>query len=253
MNILAKLYTNSPKQAIDDIATQREKNGHCIVHFLYFANIAGYDLLSTKWKVQSTKKAYNYYDSLLTADFLLPDGIALQIFYRTAVKTNRIQSKKSWLSNCNGTDLTLPLLQQIHHGNPVHIYWGTPTGVQGAAQFLRTQDIVPVSATHGYVDFDWSNVDPSKKNILLIGRWTPLQEQWVQDHMTQIQKHNMLVVSVGWLFDFWSGEEKRTPKIFRGWAEWLRRLIINPRKNAIKVRYSLYLPYAIIRYLLLKR
>jgi UDP-N-acetyl-D-mannosaminuronic acid transferase (WecB/TagA/CpsF family) len=162
MDILSKLYTQSPQQAIHDIAAHREKNGYCVVHFLYFANMVSQDL----WDINS-----RYRKLLQSADFLLPDGIALQIFYATAVMVGRIQSPRKWLANCNGTDLTLPLLQHIHHGNQVHMYGGTPTGVPGAAQFLRTHDILPVSVTHGWnIEFDWSKVDPSAKNILLLGR-----------------------------------------------------------------------------------
>lgn len=259
MDILSKLYTWSPQQAIEDIISHRHSQHHCVVHFLYFANVVRHDILSTKAQRQKTKKASSqqlaassYYNALLTSDFLLPDGIALQTFYAAAVSLDRVSSDRKRLANCNGTDLTLPLLQQLPKDAQIHLYGAGPSVIQKAADFLRTQDITPVSITDGYNDFDRSKMDSEHKNILLIGRWSPLQELRVTQNMEQIKKYKVLVMSVGWLFDFWWGEEKRTPKFFRGRAEWLRRFFAHPRKNARKVRYSLSLPYMIIRYLLLK-
>lgn len=250
MDILSKLSTHSPQQAIQDIVVQREKDGYCIVHFLYFANAIRNQLFTTT--------TTNYKQSIVDSTFLLPDGIALQVFYRCAVALGRVQSDRSWLYNCNGTDFTLPLLQSLQKKYPklvVHLYGGTTPMVTGAQSFLHDHWLICGAVQDGYTQRDWNDVAPfsEAKQVLLVARWTPLQELRIQENRATIQKNNILVLSVGWLFAFWSGEEKRTPKVFRGWAEWLWRLFADPRKNAIKVRYSLYLPYAIIRYLLLKR
>lgn len=57
-----------------------------------------------------------YKQSLLTADFLLPDGIALQVW-------SQLTAKKK-LHNLNGTDLTPALLSYLnqHHKASVYIY-----------------------------------------------------------------------------------------------------------------------------------
>lgn len=279
MYLLSKLYTWSPQQAIDDIIAHRHKHNHCVVHFLYFANVVKQRLFDMnviptpfdKLRVNSVEGSNTvdqdlstslrsaqddvggYYYTLKQASFLLPDGIALQTFYAAAVSLGRVSSPRRRLANCNGTDLTLPLLQALPKDTQIHLYGAKSAVIKKAADFLRTQGITPASMSDGYHDFDRSIMDTTQKNILLIGRGTPLQELRVSQHIQQIKKYNVLVVSVGWLFDFWWGEEKRTPKIFRGRAERLRRLCVNPRKNAIKVRYSLSLPYMIIRHLLLKR
>lgn len=250
MDILRKLYIKSSHEAIQDIAIQREKDGYSVVHFLYFAN-------SIRQKLFDTPST-SYKKSLLAANFFLPDGIALQIFYRFAVMLGRIDSDRSWLHNCNGTDFTVPLLQSLQKKYPtllVHLYGWTQSMVTGAQVFLHDNGFVCGAVQDGYTSRDRANISPfaGAKQVLLVARWTPLQELRIQDNISYIEKNNILVLSVGWLFEFRSGEEKRTPKFFRGRAEWLWRLFANPRKNAIKVRYSLYLPYAIIRYLLLKR
>lgn len=249
MNILSKLYTWSSSQAIQDIALHREKSGHCIVHFLYFANAIKQDIFFQE---------NSYMQTLKTADFLLPDGIALQTYYAAAVLLGRIQSTRTWLANCNGTDLTLPLLNTVQKTYPwlvIHLYGGRSATAEKARIFLHDNGLLCGVVQDWYTARDWNNIAPfsGAKQVLLVARWTPLQELRIQENMETIKKNNILVLSVGWLFEFRSGEEKRTPKVFRGRAEWLWRLFANPRKNAIKVRYSLYLPYAIIRYLLLKR
>lgn len=276
MNILSKLYTWSVSQAIQDIALHREKSGHCVVHFLYFANAIKQQLFDTNviptvvegspridqdlsTSLRSAQDDVGGYRHTLTqADFLLPDGIALQTYYAAAVLLGRIQSTRTWLANCNGTDLTLPLLNTVQKTYPwlvIHLYGGRSATAEKARIFLHDNGLLCGVVQDWYTARDWNNIAPfsGAKQVLLVARWTPLQELRIQENMETIKKNNILVLSVGWLFEFRSGEEKRTPKVFRGRAEWLWRMFANPRKNAIKVRYSLYLPYAIIRYLLLKR
>lgn len=248
MHILSSIYKWSQQQAMQDILAQWQKKGYCIVHFLYFANVVSQKLLEKR----------NHYATLLQSwDFILPDGIALQIFYRSLVTAGHQHTDKSRLANCNGTDLTMPLLQYIHKTIPwlvVHLYGATQSVVTRAQIYITDQWITTGIIQNGYSARDWAAIkDYTWPQVLLVGRWTPLQEQRVLDNQSYIQKHKMLVLTVGGLFDFWSWEEKRTPPLFRGRAEWLWRLCVNPRKNAHKVRYSLHLPYYILRYLLLKR
>jgi UDP-N-acetyl-D-mannosaminuronic acid transferase (WecB/TagA/CpsF family) len=56
-----------------------------------------------KKDISQIRKAYQ--DAIHDADVVLPDGIALQIFYFLA--------RKKWLSNLNGTDFAPYLLEQL--------------------------------------------------------------------------------------------------------------------------------------------
>jgi UDP-N-acetyl-D-mannosaminuronic acid transferase (WecB/TagA/CpsF family) len=94
----------------------------------------------------------------------------LQIFYAIAVSIGRVSSQRKRLANCNGTDLTLPLLQALPKDAQIHLYGTTTSVIKKAADFLRMQDITPASIADGYSDFDWSQMDIKQKNILLIGR-----------------------------------------------------------------------------------
>jgi UDP-N-acetyl-D-mannosaminuronic acid transferase (WecB/TagA/CpsF family) len=92
-----------------------------IVDYLYFANISGKKLFEThdahynlsdfqnallsdytQTDIQLVRKAYQ--DAIHDAELVLPDGIALQIFYFLA--------RKKRLNNLNGTDFAPHLLEQ---------------------------------------------------------------------------------------------------------------------------------------------
>jgi hypothetical protein len=100
------------------------------VNYLYFANISSKKLFqnhtahTTKNDVQNAllddyKKhsissiSSIYKKALLESDFLLPDGIALQIFYALAHKLGHIKSDISKLQNLNGTDFSLDFLMYL--------------------------------------------------------------------------------------------------------------------------------------------
>ncbi len=73
-------------------------------------------------------------------------------------------------------------------------------------------------------------------NVLLLARGTPRQEIWADEHIDKIRKHKLLVLSVGGLFDFLSGDEHRAPLRMRK-ARVLEtpwRILTNPAKNLRK-------------------
>lgn len=92
-----------------------------------------------------------------------------------------------------------------------------------------------------------SNVD-----ILFVGIGCPKQEFWMADH---VDKVNCLMVGVGAVFDFLSGEKKHAPKWMQNSGlEWLFRLAIEPKR--LWKRYLLTNPrfiyYFILQYLFKK-
>ena len=99
--LLEKIYTKPAIDAVDDILEVYQQESFSVVNFIYFANIVAQKLFDDKNK---TEKEREYKKLLLKSDFLLPDGIALQVFYRVAKILNRIESDCTWLPNLNGTD-----------------------------------------------------------------------------------------------------------------------------------------------------
>jgi UDP-N-acetyl-D-mannosaminuronic acid transferase (WecB/TagA/CpsF family) len=116
-SILSKLYTGTAPELIDDILETYEEQSFCIVNFLYFANIVSQKLFDEG--KDKTEKQREYKKILLKADYLLPDGIALQIFYYLANFFRVIKSPRKWLENLNGTDFTPYFLDEIkkRYGN----------------------------------------------------------------------------------------------------------------------------------------
>lgn len=95
---LHKLYTQNKDTLYKDIWLHQKNNKNTLINFLYFANVV-------KNKIPSARKTVEqkaYYHNITTGDFLLPDGIALQTFYRLAHILGHIEPKR--IPNLNGTD-----------------------------------------------------------------------------------------------------------------------------------------------------
>jgi len=244
-DILSLLYRHDTQQAYKDVYESYKKQWYATVMFLYFANIS-----SNKLCTQES----SYKQALLRTDFLFPDGVALQIFDRTLSRSDKS------LYNLNWTDFTLPFLQFLQSKKDicVHIYGTTSDYIRKTKVFLEHKNMTVWYVQDGFNEFSQkifsAKYDNAKINILLVGRWTPLQEQRIDQNNEFLSKHGLIVMAIWWLFDFWVGAQKRAPKIVRKCkAERLWRLCTDPKRNAHKVYYSLLLVPYLFRYLLLKR
>ncbi|MDR2191018.1 MAG: WecB/TagA/CpsF family glycosyltransferase [Candidatus Peribacteria bacterium] len=264
-SILSKCYTGTAPQLVDDMLKTYEEERFCIVNFLYFSQIVSQKLF--KDKKDKTEKQLEYKKILLKADYLLPDGIALQIFYFLATLLGRIKSPRKRLENLNGTDFTPYFLEKIKqkYGNQkicLFLYGTTPKGIEKATEYITRKGFNVVFSQDGYREFqrDIAKAELEKYqdtiNILLVGRTTPtipLQELRTLRNYQKIKQHTLLVMNVGGLFDRRSGSQKRAPQLIRKLKlERLRRLISQPRRNRKKVANSLKIIPYIFQYLLFK-
>jgi hypothetical protein len=97
-SILKKIFTGTADQAIGKILETHSKKGFCIVDYLYFAQIGAqrvfdahpgktdparfkHVLLKEYQKIDIHAIRTAYKQAIQNADIVLPDGIALQIFY----------------------------------------------------------------------------------------------------------------------------------------------------------------------------
>jgi len=209
-------------------------------------------------------------------DCLLPDGIALQIFYHLAQKQFNLPTKK--LSNLNWTDFVPNFLDELkkRYGSQriaLFLYWAKEDIVQETKRSLNYKWFNVVYIQNWYSEFNWkkfSEVNNTLKdtiNILLIAMSTPtnpIQELRTMKNYSRIKENNLIVFTVWWLFDFLAAEsknssikkwiQKRAPKIVRkAKLEWLWRLITDPKRNYQKVKNSFALFPYILKYLLLKK
>lgn len=283
-SVLSKLFTWSKHEAFESIISAYHRKGYAIVNYLYFANITGKKLFDT-YNVSFEKKQFEealkddytlipktvissaYKQALLDWDILLPDGIALQIFYWMAWKLKKLATKKPWLDNLNGTDFCIEFLDRFHaSANPDSIQlvlYGTYPGILEKTKAVLTERWFHIAyAQDGYTNLDWEQIDEvikqnkKKYTVLIVARATPeypIQELWSRSNRENIKQHKLLVFTQAGTFDFWAGIQKRWPKIRRKYKlERLRRLITHPKRNYKKVIDSFKIIRYVFSYLLLK-
>lgn len=282
--ILNKIFSDNFLCAYDSILKTYEKKGCWIINYLYFANISGKSIFNnySSWvdkkrfknmllpeykKLQKKDISSNYKKALLASDFLLPDWIALQVFYWLAVKLNKISSKNACLNNLNWTDFCLSFFDKLakekwKESIQVLLYWAHQEELVKTKIVLEKKGYKVVYIQNWYDNLDWSLVkqsiwdDNKKFSILLVWRTTPdypIQEIRAWSNLDKICENNLLVFNQWWTFDFWAWKQKRAPKIIISCKlEWLWRLIQDPKRNWKKILNSLQLFSYIFFYLLLK-
>lgn len=205
-SILQKIATQPASVMIDEILTTYQQEEFSVVNFIYFANIVSQKLFEEKAK---TEKEREYKKILLKSDFLLPDGIALQLFYFFAQWFGRIHSTVSWLPNLNGTDFVPAFLAEAKkkYGNQklcLLLYGTKEEYLQKAAEKLKFQGYNVIYVQDGYSDFDWEKAQIALEeyqdtiNILLVARSTPkipLQELRTSRNYQKIQQNKLLVLN----------------------------------------------------------
>ena len=132
-SILQKISTTNAQETTDSIINVYSNQWHCIVNFIYFSQIVSQHLFSSTKK--RTEKEKEYRKIILKSDFLLPDWIALQVFYYVAAILWRVESEIKWIPNVNWTDFTpyfLNSIKQKYGSQRINLllYWSTPKVVE---------------------------------------------------------------------------------------------------------------------------
>lgn len=170
-------------------------------------------------------------ERLADADLVLPDGIGI----RVAASILGVSMRH----NLNGTDL-LPLLcrRASEAGVKLALIGAAPGVAEACAQKLIEGSpglSIPV-VSHGFIDTQEAKVIAAKigelgRSIVLVGMGSPLQERFAWEHLGHLPQAT--VITVGGLFDFFSGRVPRAPLAWRELGlEWLFRLLQEPRRLA---------------------
>ena len=253
--MLDKIYSWDRSQATQDILGILDTQWYCIVNFLYFAN-------AMKWRLFESPrhdKDISYKQSLLDGDYLLPDGIALQIFYGYYRDTR--------LSNLNGTDFVPYLLDQLSNtpkisSLSIYLYQCyDPSKGKTAASLQKwveaLQKMYPTvsfprsdqclyTARGEEFDREWLTTavreNPSEIKVFLHCTGTPYQEMWVQEHREFFQTHWFLVLNAWWLIDYLTGFETRAPDwVVRARVlETFWRIIKHPKKKLTQISFYVW-------------
>lgn len=259
---------------------------YCFLNYAYFANIVSKklfeenksdldvfyfkELLLEDYKTTQDEDISSFYKkAILNSDFLLPDGIALQIFYFFARCFGKIKGNKYRLPNLNGTDFAPYFLDYLKNKIWLEkvklVLYGTyPDLLEKTKIYLEQKWFDVIYAQDGYKNFDRNKFSKSdwinqkwSIYVLLVARSTPkypIQEIRAYANKDMIKQFKLLVMNQAWTFDFRVWKQKRAPKLIRKIRlEWLWRLISDPKRNYKKVLDTLLLFKYIFVYLLLKK
>lgn len=211
------LYTNEAiVEVINKLKYKHKSN-------VFFLNDHCYNL---------AQKDKSYLNLLNDSDFLLNDGIGIEI----GAKLFGFSFKE----NLNGTDFIPALFDRlkVEKDRQYNVYLlGAKPGVAKAA-LDKLQQQFPhlkfVGEQHGYFDVDSNEVviadiNNKQTDILLVGFGMPIQEKWIADNREKL--NCTLTFAVGAFLDFSSGQAVRAPGIFRKLRlEWLYRMLKEPKR-----------------------
>jgi len=169
-----------------------------------------------------------YRQLLNSQNIVLPDGAGIGLACRLI--------GRRMAANLNGTDLLPPLCELASKKDYSMYLLGAAKGV-GLRMKANLESKYPglsiVGEQHGYFDPETStqeviqSINALKPNIVLVAFGAPLQEKWIRKHIEQIDAN--LLLGVGGLFDFYSGDKKRAPVWMRNnGLEWVYRLYLEP-------------------------
>jgi len=150
---------------------------------------------------------------------------------------------RRFAGNPNGTDLVPRLCARSPVPLRFYLLGGRPGVAEAAAEVLRREHgQLVVGVCDGYEGRARAGaalparIEAAAPDILLVAFGNPLQERWIVEHADRLRVP--LVLGVGALLDFLSGEARRAPGWVRRWRmEWLYRLAREPRR--LLRRYSL--------------
>lgn len=166
---------------------------------------------------------------------LLNDGIGMDV-------ASCLLYGRPFGENLNGTDFTPRLLSCLAAGTRVFLFGAQPCSVEGAAHMLPAKtgchviDFVDGYSTVGQDERLTARINEAQTEVLLVGLGNPLQEEWILRNRTHLNAP--IVMGIGALFDFLSGQVPRAPERWRRLRlEWLYRLGREPRR--LGRRYTL--------------
>lgn len=168
-----------------------------------------------------------YRSILNSASLVLPDGIGLRIATRVYGDSMR--------ENCNGTDFSPRLMKELATRGKTCFFLGSKEGVAAKAAKNAEAKIpgLRIVGTHnGYFQDDDAVVDlinRSGADVLFVAMGAPLQEKWISRNRDKIKAG--LILGVGALFDYLSGNVRRAPiALQRAGMEWAWRILWEPKR-----------------------
>lgn len=169
---------------------------------------------------------------LADADVLLPDGIGI----RMAANLLGVALRH----NINGTDLFPALCREAaKRGIPIVLIGGAPGVAEACAARIKSDTPgldVPVVSSGFFASDEAAQAVADRiralgRSLVLVGMGSPRQEEWSWRFLRD--NAGATVLTVGGLFDFFSGRIRRAPIFWReAGLEWAYRMLQEPRRLA---------------------
>ncbi|MFA7232351.1 MAG: WecB/TagA/CpsF family glycosyltransferase [Victivallaceae bacterium] len=173
---------------------------------------------------------HSYVEVLQKADYIFPDGIGVHLACK--------MTKKPLKENVNGTDM-LPFLcrASLLDGFTFFLLGGKPGVAAKMKENLEKQ--YPAIRIIGEQDGYFNRSTETEKvierikelnpDVLLVAFGAPMQELWIDKYFCQL--NSPIMMGVGGLFDFYSGNIRRAPTWMRETGlEWVFRLMMEPAR-----------------------
>jgi exopolysaccharide biosynthesis WecB/TagA/CpsF family protein len=196
--------------------------------------------------MNSAAVSKRFFDSLMSADIVLRDGIGMAILLRLL---NQPPGR-----NLNGTDL-IPKILKRYAGRSIALF-GTEEPYLRAAREKVMHKLAPgsrVETTHGFLDVtDYVKLAAAHRpELIVLGMGMPKQEE-VANMLRAAVGYPCLIVCGGAIIDFMGGKTSRAPLWLRKTGmEWAYRLMLEPKR--LFQRYVVGNPVFIARALALAR
>jgi N-acetylglucosaminyldiphosphoundecaprenol N-acetyl-beta-D-mannosaminyltransferase len=177
-----------------------------------------------------TFKDQTYLDVLQKGNFVFPDGIGVNI----ACKILKTPLKQ----NINGTDM-FPFICRaaVKENHSLYLLGAKPGVVEKMKKSIEEKfpGIRIIGCRDGYFDRNKENkavinkINKLAPDILLIAFGAPVQEKWIHNNFDELNP--IILMGVGGLFDFYSGNTKRAPVWMRETGiEWVYRILQEPKR-----------------------
>lgn len=270
-SVVKKLYNWNKETFLKDVVSLYKDKWSVIVNYLYFANCTKHRIFEN----QDTDIQLKFKKSLLNSDFLLTDGIALQVYAYLVSFFDRLVSR-NWLENLNWTDLSPYIFETLPNFWTVSVYiynvydpkigkthdWINLSLEKIKNRFQKSKFVWSYNSLYSerWQGFPFeelqkeSTQDNSDYKIFFNCTGTPFQEIWTDENSDFFRKNSFIVLNSGWAIDFISWFEKRAPWILVKLRvfETFWRIVTNPKKNLPKF-LSMFWIFRLLLKMMLKK
>jgi N-acetylglucosaminyldiphosphoundecaprenol N-acetyl-beta-D-mannosaminyltransferase len=169
-------------------------------------------------------------ETLKSADLLIPDGIGIVLAARIlyGIRLERVPGVEFMEDIC---------ALAAKEGYRAFVYGGKDEVNSAAVKILKSRysGLEIAARSHGYVREEEmpdliKRINDSKADILFLALGSPKQEKWFATY-NHFLKNVRVCQGIGGTLDTITGDVKRAPELWQKfWAEWLYRLLVEPRR-----------------------